>query len=170
MNKDILLLGNPSKLGCVVKDENNKHVKSFIDEHSDNILEYIKSCFTTHESIGNKRLEQKLYDFVEEYIHFYNNSVKTDENCTSTEPSLSPDESAILHEAFMNLKQNRQKSVMESFENHKTVSLVSCSKQNGQSNSKIMIQKQIVENHIIETKNEKQETNNFKSIDLSDEI
>ena len=134
------------------------------------ILDYIKTCFTTHESIGNKRLERKLYDFVEEYIHFYNNSVKTDENCTSTEPSLSQDESAILHEAFMNLKQNRQKSVMESFENHKTVTLVSCSKQNVQSNMKMMIQKKTVENQIIETKNEKQETNNFKSIDLSDEI
>ena len=32
MNKDILLLGNPSKLGCIVKDENNEYVKSFIHE------------------------------------------------------------------------------------------------------------------------------------------
>lgn len=178
MNNDIFLLGNPSKLiGCVSKKENDEHIKSFIKEHNVLILEYIKSCFTTPDSIDNKRLERKLYDFVEEYIHFYNTSIKEKEICTSVEKkNYTQEESIILHKAFMNLKQNRQKTIMQSFANHKTVSLVSSSSSSKsniqqQSTSKIHIHKQNDKNdNDKQIENGAKESNNFNSIDLSDKI
>ena len=109
MNKDIILLGNPSKLGSVVRDSNNEHIKSFISENGDKIIEYIKSCFTNSLNHENKRLEKRLYDFVEEYIHFYNSKIKINEICNDRCKNHTQHESAILHEAFMNLKQKSSK-------------------------------------------------------------
>lgn len=160
MNKDILLLGNPGKIHHVDYETNENIIMNYIRDNKKELVDYIRECII-NEEYSNLQIKAKIYSFVEEYINL-KNFIKQDEEIKN-DIKVNKMDSAILQEAFMHLKMNKQKTVLESFENNKVVSLVS--------------NKPLHETKIISIKKDKDETINLKeekkqlkSIDLSGEI
>lgn len=156
MDNDIFFLGNNDYLKFKEKNKDEEKIKNFINNDKNDIISFFNDCLISN--FKNKDIEKSFYNYVNSILKYkLENDIKNIEIDNINE--LNKEQFYILNKAFINLKKNRQKSIMKMFEQKKTVKLF-----NNDKNKKIIINQSKIDKEIVKDKQNIEDKKNKKEI------
>ena len=162
MNSDIFFLANKEYNKIKINNDNNDIIKEFICSKK----EYIKDKFINsidNNVFDNELVEKEYYKYIFEIYKFDINNVSKEE----TNNNIDKETFLVLNNAFIQLKTNKQKPIMESFKN------IKINKKEEEKKIKIIIkndEKMPENDQEISKNNEDNTSNNKKTLDLRNKI
>lgn len=165
MNNDIFFLANKEYNKIKKNNDNNDIIKEFIC----NKKEYIKGKFINsinNNVFDNELVEKEYYKYIFEIYKFDINNISNEE----TNNNIDKETFLVLNNAFIQLKTNKQKPILESFKN---VNINQINKTEEAKKIKIIIkndEKPPENNEEISENNEDITSNNKKTLDLRNKI
>ena len=131
MDNDIFFLGNNDYLKIKEKNKDEEKIKNFIKNEKNDALIFFNECL--NENFKNKDIQKSFYKYINSIVK-YKLETKEQNIEIDNDNKLDEEQFYILNKSFINLKKNRQKSIMEVFQQKKTVNLF-----NNDKNKKIII-------------------------------
>ena len=163
MNNDIFFLANKEYNKIKKNNDNNDIIKEFICSKK----EYIKDKFINsidNNVFDNEFVEKEYYKYIFELYKFDINNVSKEETNIN---NIDKETFLVLNNAFIQLKTNKQKPIMESFKN------IKINKTEEVKKIKIIIkndEKMPENDQEISKNNEDNTSNNKKTLDLRNKI